>query len=124
MAQSDYVVVQLPSNDSTRGIIGREAFARLKPGAVLIDVARPELIDHAALTAALDTGRLGGLGLDVLYTEPCDPAEPLLRYRDRNVILLPHTAVGARTNALADIEALCVNLWRAIVADKSAPRSR
>ena len=109
---------------STRGIIGRDAFARLKPGAVLIDVARPELIDRTALIEALDTGRLGGLGLDVLYNEPCDPAEPLLRYRDRNVILLPHTAVGARANALADIETLCVKLWGAIVGGKDGPPGR
>jgi lactate dehydrogenase-like 2-hydroxyacid dehydrogenase len=115
MAQADYILVQLPSNDSTRGLIGRDALAHLKPGAFLIDVARPELIDHDALVEALESGRLGGLGLDVLYSEPADPAEPLLRYRDRNVILMPHTAIGARANALHDVETLCVNLWRAIV---------
>jgi lactate dehydrogenase-like 2-hydroxyacid dehydrogenase len=114
MAQADYILVQLPSNGSTRGLIGRDALAHLKPGAFLIDVARPELIDHDALVEALDSGRLGGLGLDVLYTEPADPAEPLLRYRDRNVILMPHTAIGSRANALHDVETLCVNLWRAI----------
>src|SRR5215472_11454050 len=114
MAQADYILVQLPSNDSTRGLIGRDALGRIKPGAVLIDVARPELIDHDALVGALQAGRLGGLGLDVLYSEPADPSEPLLRYRERNVILMPHTAIGARTNALHDVETLCVNLWRAI----------
>jgi glyoxylate reductase len=115
MAQAGYILVQLPSNDSTRGLIGRDALAHLKPGAFLIDVARPELIDHDALVAALESGRLGGLGLDVLYSEPVDPSEPLLRYRDRNVILMPHTAIGSRANALHDVETLCVNLWRAIV---------
>jgi lactate dehydrogenase-like 2-hydroxyacid dehydrogenase len=114
MGRADYVLVQLPSNEQTRGLIGREALACLKSGAVLIDVARPELIDRAALINALDQRRLGGLGLDVLYTEPCDPAEPLLRYRDRNVILMPHTAIGSRANALHDVETLCVNLWRGI----------
>jgi glycerate dehydrogenase len=108
------VVVQLPSNDATRGIIGRAAFERMKPGAVLVDVARPELIDRDALIEALAAGRLGGLGLDVLYTEPCDPAEPLLAYRDGDVILMPHTAVGNRANALHDVETLCFNLWGAI----------
>jgi len=114
MGQADYIVVQLPSNDSTRGLIGRDALGRIKPGAMLINVARPELIDHDALVEALQSGRLGGLALDVLYSEPADPAEPLLRYRNRNVILMPHTAVAARANALHDVEALCVNLWRAI----------
>ena len=118
MAQADYILVQLPSNDSTRGLIGHDALGRIKPGAVLIDVARPELIDHDALVGALQSGRLGGLGLDVLYSEPADPAEPLLRYRDRNVILMPHTAVAARANALCDVETLCVNLWRAIAKER------
>ena len=114
MAQSDYILVQLPLNLSTRGLIGRDALARIKPGAVLIDVARAELIDHAALVEALDAGRLGGLGLDVGYTEPAEPAEPLLRHRGGNVILMPHTAIGARANALHDVETLCLNLWRGV----------
>jgi lactate dehydrogenase-like 2-hydroxyacid dehydrogenase len=120
MGQADYILVQLPSTDATRGLIGRDALAHLKPGAMLIDVARPELIDHDALVEALDAGRLGGLGLDVLYSEPADPAEPLLRYRDRNVILMPHTAIGARANALHDVETLCVNLWRGITGKRGA----
>jgi phosphoglycerate dehydrogenase-like enzyme len=120
MERADYILVQLPSNDSTRGLIGRDALGRIKPGAVLINVARPELIDHDALVEALQSGRLGGLALDVLYTEPADPAEPLLRYRDRNVILMPHTAVAARANALQDVETLCVNLWRAIAQKRGA----
>jgi phosphoglycerate dehydrogenase-like enzyme len=124
MEQADYILVQLPSNESTRGLIGRDALARIKPGAVLIDVARPELIDHDALVDALESGRLGGLGLDVLYSEPADPAEPLLRYRGRNVILLPHTAVAARANALHDVEMLCVNLWRAIARINADPQAR
>jgi phosphoglycerate dehydrogenase-like enzyme len=114
MERADYILVQLPSNDTTRGLIGRDALGRIKPGAVLINVARPELIDHDTVVEALQSGRLGGLALDVLYTEPADPAEPLLRYRDRNVILMPHTAVAARANALHDVETLCVNLWGVI----------
>ena len=118
MAKADYIMVQLPSNDSTHGLIGRDALGRIKPGAVLINVARPELTNHDALVDALQSGRLGGLGLDVLYTEPADPAEPLLRYRDRNVILMPHTAVASRANALHDVETLCVNLWQAIAKER------
>jgi glyoxylate reductase len=120
MAQADYVLVQLPLNAATQGLIGRDALRHLKPGAVLIDVARAELIDHDALLAALADGRVGGLGLDVLYAEPTDASEPLLRHRDDNVILMPHTAIGARANALHDVEALCVNLWRAIADRRGA----
>jgi len=96
------------------------ALGRVKPGAVLINVARRELVDRDALVAALDVGRLGGLGLDVLYREPADPSEPPLRYRGRNVILMPHTAVGSRANALHDVETLCVNLWRGIAQKRGA----
>ncbi len=119
VAQADFIVVQLPLNATTRGLVGREVFRHIKPGAVLIDVARAELIDHDAVVEALETGRLGGLGLDVGYSEPADPADPLLRYRHRNVIQMPHTAVGARANALHDIETLCLNLWRAVTRRRS-----
>ena len=114
LAQSDYVLVQLPLNLATRGIIDRAAVARMKPGAMLIDVARAELIDRTALLEALDNGRLGGIGLDVGYNEPAEPGEPLLRYRGRNVILMPHTAVAGRENALHDVETLCLSLKRGI----------
>jgi phosphoglycerate dehydrogenase-like enzyme len=119
MARADYILVQLPLNGSTRGLIGRDQLARMKPGTVVIDVARAELIDRHALLEALAAGRLGGLGLDVLYSEPADPSEPLLQYRGRNVILMPHTAIGARANALHDIETLCVNLWRGITQKRN-----
>jgi lactate dehydrogenase-like 2-hydroxyacid dehydrogenase len=120
LAQSDYILVQLPLNLSTRGLIGREALSRIKPGAVLIDVARAELIDRGALVEALDQDRLGGLGLDVGYAEPADPADPLLRFRRGNVILMPHTAVGARANALADVETLCLKLARGVARTLTA----
>ncbi len=120
MAQSDYVLVQLPLNLATRGLIDRTMLARMKPDAMLIDVARAELIDRGALVEALADGRIGGLGLDVGYTEPTEPTEPLLRFRGRNVILMPHTAVGARANALHDVETLCLNLQRGVTRTLTA----
>jgi phosphoglycerate dehydrogenase-like enzyme len=115
MAQSDYVVVQLPLNASTRGIINRDVLDGVKPGAFLINCARAELVDHDALVGALDAGRLGGLALDVGYDEPARRDDPLLKFRGRpNVILMPHTAIAARQNALADLERLCLNLWSAL----------
>ena len=56
-------------------------------------------------------------------SEPADPADPLLGYRDGNVILMPHTAIGAGENALLDLERLCTNVWRA-VTDRPAPRDQ
>ena len=120
MARSDFLVVQLPLNDSTRGLIGRDHLRHMKPGAVLVNVARAELIDHDALVEALAAGRLGGFGLDVGYAEPADSADPLLGYRAGNVILMPHTAIGSRENALLDLERLCTNVWRAVTSRRAA----
>ncbi len=115
MARSDYIVVQLPLNESTRGIIDADVLRGVKPGAFLINCARAELIDRDALVAALEAGRLGGLALDVGYDEPARWDDPLLKFRGMpNVILMPHTAIAARQNALSDLERLCANLWRAI----------
>jgi phosphoglycerate dehydrogenase-like enzyme len=113
MQQSDYISVQLPLNKSTRGIIGREALAQVKPGAILVNAARAELVDRDALIEALDSGRLAGFALDVGYQEPARADEPLLKYKNGNVILMPHTAVGARQNGLADLEEMCLKMWRA-----------
>jgi lactate dehydrogenase-like 2-hydroxyacid dehydrogenase len=118
MRQSDYISVQLPLNDSTRGLIGRDALAQVKPGGILVNAARAELIDRDALIAALDSGRLAGFALDVGYQEPADPNDPLLKYKNGNVILMPHTAVGARQNGLADLEEMCVKMWRAVTGAK------
>ena len=120
MARSDYIIVQLPLNETTRGLIGRDHLRRMKSGAVLVNVARAELIDHDALVETLADGKLGGFGLDVGYTEPSDPAEPLLAYRDGNVILMPHTAIASRDNALLDLERLCTNMWRALSGQSTA----
>ena len=62
LAAADFLIVQLPLNETTRGMIGAKEFARMKPGAVLVDVARPDLLDREALIEALAAGRLGGLG--------------------------------------------------------------
>jgi phosphoglycerate dehydrogenase-like enzyme len=114
MSRSDYISVQLPLNDSTRGLIGSAALSGLKPGAVLVNAARAELIDRDALIAALDSGRLAGFALDVGYEEPAHSNDPLLKYNKGNVILMPHTAVGARQNGLADLEEMCLKMWRAL----------
>ena len=114
MAQSDYIVVQLPLNDSTRGLIGRKELAAVKHGAMLINTARAHLVDRGALLEALDSGRLAGVGMDVGYEEPWSPDDPLLKYKDGRVIAMPHTAVGDRKVGLGDLAEMCRNVWRII----------
>jgi phosphoglycerate dehydrogenase-like enzyme len=121
MANSDYVVVQLPLNDSTRGIIGRKALEAVKPGAILVNAARAHLVDRDALIDALKSGRLAGVGMDVGYAEPAEPDDPLLTLDKGNVILQPHLAVADRIVGLNDLKQLCVNLWRATLPPDHAP---
>jgi phosphoglycerate dehydrogenase-like enzyme len=108
LERSDFVSVHLPLNASTRGMIDRAAFARMKPGAIIANISRAHIIDRDALIAALDSGKLGGAGLDVHYEEPGAPDEPLKNYR--NVILTPHIAVAERAHNMADTAELVANL--------------
>jgi len=112
MEASDFITPALPLDPSTRGLIGAAQLKRVKPGAILVNVARGELVDHDALIAALESGRLGGFALDVGYQEPTPPDERLLRFKDGNVILMPHTAPAERQNNLNDLEEMCLKLWR------------
>ncbi|MGH6768523.1 MAG: 2-hydroxyacid dehydrogenase [Xanthobacteraceae bacterium] len=101
LAESDWVIPQLPASPSTQGMIGSAQFARMKPGAFIVNVSRPDVIDRAALIEALKSGRLGGFALDPLYEAPGRDDDELLRFK--NVILTPHIAAQPRWNALDDI---------------------
>jgi phosphoglycerate dehydrogenase-like enzyme len=96
---ADFVVVATPLQAETRGLIGRDAFAHMKPGAFLVNVARGPVVDREALLEALRSGRLGGAGLDVFWEEPPDPADPLFSYE---VVATPHVG-GATDTSLQDI---------------------
>lgn len=87
---ADIVSLHAALNDSTRGMIGREAIAKMKPKSILINTCRGEVVDEAALSDALSGGRLLGAGLDTLAKEPTDPANPILKLP--NVVLTPHSA--------------------------------
>ncbi|HEY8579902.1 MAG TPA: NAD(P)-dependent oxidoreductase, partial [Beijerinckiaceae bacterium] len=108
LAQSDYVTVNLPVTPQTTNILGAAEFDALKPGAFLVNVARPELVDRAALFAALDSGRLAGYGTDVWYERPARSDDPIFGYE--NVIVLPHIAIASRRNALLDTEEMFVKM--------------
>jgi len=87
-ARADFIVCCLPLLETTRGIVGKEAFAAMKPTAVLIDVSRGGVVEEAALLAALDTGRIKGAALDVFATEPLPGDHPL--WGHKNVLITPH----------------------------------
>ncbi len=110
LRDSDIVSLHLPSAPETFGIIGPEALARLKPGAILVNTARGDLVREDPLAQALEEGRLGAAGLDVYFDEP--RITPRLRAAPRTV-LLPHlgsATPGARramaAAALANVRAV------------------
>ncbi len=92
MTQSDIVVLAVPGGHETRHLIGAAELASMQPHAHLINIARGDVVDEAALVAALEQGRIGGAGLDVYEHEPKIPDE--LRRLDR-VTLLPHLGTAA-----------------------------
>jgi D-3-phosphoglycerate dehydrogenase len=101
---SDYISVHAPLLPATRGMINADAFAKMKTGAYLVNTARGPLIDEPALIAALDSGQLGGAGLDVVATEPLTKNSKLLG-RD-NVIISPHTGFYS-IEALNELQTKC-----------------
>ena len=90
LAESDYLVLTAPATAETRSLVDARALERMKPGAVLVNVARGSLVDQEALAEALRVGRLRGAGLDVFQTEPLPEGEPL--WDLENVLITPHVS--------------------------------
>ncbi len=86
-AASDIVVIAVPGGTETRHLIGAEVFAAMKPGGLVVNIARGDVLDEAALIAALQSGQIAGAGLDVYENEPVVPAALTVM---ENVTLLPH----------------------------------
>ena len=90
LSASDYVVLAVPLSPQTFHLIDRDAIARMKPNAVLVNIGRGDVVDEPALIDALRERRIGGAGLDVFSQEPLPADSPL--WRLDNVILTPHIA--------------------------------
>ncbi|MFC7703209.1 2-hydroxyacid dehydrogenase [Plastorhodobacter daqingensis] len=91
-ASVDIVVVAVPGGSATRHLVGAQVLGAMQPHAILVNIARGDVVDEAALIAALESGRIGGAGLDVYEHEPVVPAA--LRGWE-NVTLLPHLGTAA-----------------------------
>ncbi len=90
LPQCDYVVCAAPLTAETKGLIGSDAFAAMKPATVIINLGRGPVIDEAAMVEALSTNRIKGAALDVFDREPLPAGHPL--YSLQNVLLSPHCA--------------------------------
>jgi phosphoglycerate dehydrogenase-like enzyme len=111
LAEADWLIPQLPEGPSTRNLIGAAQLARMKAGAFIVNVSRPDVIERAAVIDALKSGRLGGFALDPLYQAPARDDDELLQFK--NVIMVPHLAGAPRLNALADFEDIVTGMARA-----------
>jgi len=109
----DALVLACPLTERTRHLIGRRELALLRPGSVLVNLSRGEVIDENALIEALADGRLSGACLDVFETEPLPPGSPL--WTMDNVIISPHSAstVAAENRLLADLFIDNIGRWLA-----------
>ena len=109
LGESDGVAVCCQWTPETTKLIGREAFAAMKPGAILVNVARGEIIDEEALIAALAAGKLRGVALDVYVGEfEHEPDRRL--WDDERVVITPHISGGGDTRQHRGIGLFCDNL--------------
>ena len=110
LAEADYLSLHVHLNATTRHMIDRRAFELMKPTAVLLNVARGELVDEAALVEALQQGQIKGAGVDAFAQEPLPADHPLLQLD--NVILTPHSSGYTPGTPRRRMEAAAANVAR------------
>jgi phosphoglycerate dehydrogenase-like enzyme len=111
LGRSDVVAIGAPLTNDTRHLFDDGRFAAMKPGALLVNVTRGEIVDGEALVRALRAGRLGGAALDVAPNEPLPADHPLWTFA--NVVMTPHTAGASQLRGPRNIGRFCDNLRRA-----------
>lgn len=112
-ARADALSLHCPLTPETERLVNAKSIAQMRPGTIIINTARGDLVDDAALAEALETGRLGGYGADVLSSEPPDPANPLLKAP--NTFITPHMAWASKEarQRIIDIMAENIKSWQA-----------
>lgn len=110
LAIADVVLLATVASEETADLIDAAAFDAMKQGAILVNVARGELVDEDALAAACRAGRIAGAGLDVAKVEPLPADSPL--WRLPNVVVTPHLAGGGADNSSLLVDMIDENLRR------------
>lgn len=122
VAQADGIVITLPLTAETNGLIGRRTIARMRDGAIVVNVGRGGVIDEEALIEALASGKLAGAALDVFAEEPLPKSSPL--WQLENVIVSPHTSALSWHENERIIELFADNLGRYLRGDELRSRVR
>ena len=111
LAESDFLSLHCPLSDLSRNFIDKDALAKMKPTAYLVNVARGPVVNNADLYEALETGEIAGAGLDVLEKEPLQLTNPLSRIKDSNkLIITPHLAWGSVEARMRCVEGVYENI--------------
>ncbi len=120
LAAADILTLHVPLTAGTRNLIGADAIARMKPGAILVNTSRGGIVDERALADALARGHLLAAALDVFETEPPPADSPLLGLP--NIVLTPHLSAGTRDAMVQKMTALFANLRRFFATGELANR--
>lgn len=126
LRQADVVTVHVPLLPETRGLIGRDALAGMKKGAILVQASRGGIVDEQALADVLRSGALGGAAVDVYSTEPPTPDNPLLGLTGdaaHRLLLTPHFAGVTRQSAALLFRSAWQNVERVLI-EKAGPLNR
>lgn len=110
LKEADFLVLAVPQTPQTEGLIGRREIDAMKPGAVVINIARGAVVDEPAMIAALQEGRIGGAALDVFAKEPLPGDSPL--WDMPNVLVSPHSASTVDSENARITDLFCENLRR------------
>jgi phosphoglycerate dehydrogenase-like enzyme len=111
LRESEFVAVCCPWTAATTRLIGRDAFAAMKPGTVLVNIARGEIVDQEALLNALAEGKLRGVALDVYDGEFERPPDRRL-WDDERVVITPHVSAVTDVSEHGGVKLFCENLAR------------
>jgi D-3-phosphoglycerate dehydrogenase / 2-oxoglutarate reductase len=113
---ADFLSLHVPLTDETRGLIGKEQLAMMKPTAFLINTSRGEIVQESALIDSLSRGAIAGAGMDVFEKEPPETLNPLFRLE--NLILTPHTAALTKDGVVQLAEGAVGNALRVLAGLK------
>ena len=107
--KSDFLILCLPMSQKNRKIISKTTFANMKPDSFLINLSRGGLVDRGALEKALESGKIGGAGLDVFWEEPPDPDDPIFNF---NVLATPHISGSTDVSMQGIVKGVAENIRR------------